>query len=831
MPTGTGESEAMYARVFIDSSSVASDRIYEYRVPDELCEAIRPAMRVGVPFGAGNRHTQAFVVSLSEESEFDPEKIKSISYIADTEPAVPDYLADTAVFLHDRYFAGYGEAVRVIVPSMDKLKRKVTYRLADDICREDFISSVSENDSALAEKLHSVFSDGRERSLSTLKSRPDLSSERLVPVLSVLKKKEMITVREEFIPEHSDRYDEYISLSGGCDNPLEDYLMIVGKKALKQREIITYLYEQNSPVKRSELLKNTASSASSLDSLIENNLVISEKKLRRYADDAHYQLKPPPVLTDEQAAAMDIFLSEPDGSRFLVYGVTGSGKTDLYFEMFDTVLRKGRQCLLLVPEISLTPQMMRRVRERFGNSAAIMHSRLSQTEKLIEYQKIKKGEAKIVLGARSALFMPFQDLGIIVIDEMHETSYKSSGSPRYDAVETAEFIASRTGATLVLGSATPTTEVYYRAMQGEFTLITLKNRISGSVLPKVEMVDMRDELRHGNRSPISDLLREKIQDRLERGEQVLLFLNRRGYNTYVFCRSCGHIEMCPNCAVSLTTHASSSTMQCHYCGYTKSIPHVCPECGSEKIRFMGTGTEKIQQAVAEMFPSARIMRLDADTAAGKNMQTILEDFSRGAGDILVGTQMIVKGLDFDSLTLVGIILADSSLNFPDINAAARTFQLTTQAEGRAGRRDMQGEVVLQTYKPESPTLVYASLHDFEGFYSYDIDFRRENDYPPFSEIVGFFCACEDEERCEADSQLVHDRIEYLMKKYAGNEKVTLYRSAPAFIQKLKNKHIRHVIIKVEPQGRFLKVLRKYYDSIRKGLASYVYVEISPVTLL
>ena len=821
----------LYAKVFIDSSSVASDRIYEYRVPDELCDAIRPAMRVGVPFGAGNRHTQAFVVSLSEESEFDPERLKSISYIADTEPVVPDYLADTAVFLHDRYFAGYGEAVRVVVPSMDKLVRKVAYRICPGCGLSEFVSAAGMEDAPLAEGIFAALSDGKERSLGTLKNRPGLSSGRLIPVLSVLKKKNLIEVREEYIPKNSERYDEYISLSGGCDNPLEDYLMIVGKRAVKQREIVTLLYEKNSPMLKSELLKAAGASAQSLESLVENNLVVSEKKLRTYGEDSQWELKSPPELTEEQKAAMDIFSSRSPGSKFLVYGVTGSGKTDLYFEMFDTVLKRGKQCLLLVPEISLTPQMMRRVRERFGNTAAIMHSRLTQTEKIIEYQKIKRGEARIVLGARSALFMPFRELGIIVIDEMHETSYRSSGSPRYDAVETAEFIADRTGATLVLGSATPTTEIYYRTMRGEFTLITMKNRISGSVLPKVEIVDMRSELRHGNRSPISDLLREKIQQRLEAGEQVLLFLNRRGYNTYVFCRSCGHIEMCPNCAVSLTTHASSSTMQCHYCGYTKSIPHICPECGSEKIRFMGTGTEKIQQSVSEMFPSARVLRLDADTASGKNMQKILEDFSKGSGDILVGTQMIVKGLDFDSLTLVGIILADSSLNFPDINAAARTFQLTTQAEGRAGRRDLAGEVVLQTYKPESPTLIYASLHDFEGFYSYDIDFRRENGYPPFSEIVGFFCACEDEEKCVSDSDLVHDRIEYLMKKFAGAEKVTLYRSAPAFIQKLKNKHIRHVIIKVEPGGTFLKVLRKYYDNIRKGLASYVYVEIGPVTLL
>lgn len=818
----------LYAKVYIDSSSQASDRIYEYRVPESLCDAIRPAMRVGVPFGNGNRHTQAFVVSLSETSEFDPSRLKDIVYIADTEPAVPDYLADTAVFLHDRYFAGFGDAVRTIVPSADKLKRRVSYILDPSCTKEEFLRGP---DREIREALWNALSPGRELALSTLKTKSGLVTDRLIPVLSVLKKQGCIVSNEEFIPEHSDRYDDYISLSGTEDNTLDDYLMIVGKRAVKQQDIVRYLYEKKEPVLKSELLRETQASSQSLESLLENNLVLSEKKLRILKDDTEYERKAPPPLTEDQAAALDKYLSMPQGSKFLVYGVTGSGKTNLFFEMFDDMLRKGKQCLLLVPEISLTPQMMRLVRERFGNTAAIMHSKLTQTERLFEYQKIKRGDARIVLGARSALFMPFRDLGIIVIDEVHESSYKASNSPRYDAIETAEFIAERTGATLVFASATPSTDIYYRAMQGELTLLTLPKRVNGTTMPKIDIVDMREELRNGNRSPISALLKEKITERLEKKEQTLLFLNRRGYNTYVFCRSCGYIEMCPNCSVSLTTHASSNRMQCHYCGYTKPIPHICPECGSDKIRFMGTGTEKIQSEVQQMFPEAKVLRLDADTAAGPAMQNILEGFSKGNGDILVGTQMIVKGLDFDNLTLVGILLADSSLNFPDINAAAKTFQLTTQAAGRAGRREKQGEVIMQTYKPQAPTLAYASVHDFEGFYGYDIEFRRDNDYPPFSEIVGFFCAHEDEGRCITESDILHDRIEKLMNEHGNGEKIMLYNSAPAFIQKLKNKNIRHVLLKVEPNSSFLKVLRENYDNIRKGLASYIYVEISPVTLL
>lgn len=822
----------MYAKVYIDASSAASDRIYEYIIPDSLSEIIKPAMRVGVPFGVSNKHCQAFVVSVCEESEYDPEKLKSIAYIADTQPAVPDYLVKTAVFLRNRYFCSYAEAIRCVLPSGEKLKKNTSYTLTDDMPFDDFSLGLSKENPDSVRALYDIFSQRKEVSLQYIKSKINIDSDELLRLLSLLIKNEKINIHEEFVFENHEQFDEYVSLTSE-ENSLSDYLMIIGKRAVKQRQIVEYLFEKQLPVLKSTLYKETNSTSSSLNSLLENNLVKIIKKQKQYLNDTPLPeteyIKP--QMSEEQQAAYDIYKSKPQGSKFLLYGVTGSGKTNLFFEMFDDMLSKGKQCLLLVPEISLTPQMMRLVKARFKKDVAIMHSKLTPAERYSEYLKIKRKEAKIVLGARSALFMPFKDLGIIVIDEMHETGYKSSNAPRYDAIETAEFISNLTNATLVLASATPTTQTYYESLGGKYELLKLTQRVNGTSLPKVDVVDMRVELREGNRSPISNLLHEKIQDRLDKNEQVLLFLNRRGYNTYVFCRECGYIEMCPNCAVSLTTHASSHTMRCHYCGYTKPIPRICPSCHSEKIKFMGTGTEKIQSAVTQMFPNAKVMRMDADTANGKNVQNILENFAKGCGDILIGTQMIVKGLDFDKLSLVGILLADSSLNFPDINAAARTFQLTTQAAGRAGRRQSQGEVVMQTYKPQAPTLVYASQHDFEGFYAYDIAFRRDMNYPPFSEIIGFFCANISEDKCISETQKLYERIKALADKYKENENITIYEPAPAFIQKLKNKHIRHVLIKHEPNGKFSDILRANYDKIRNGLNSYVYVEISPVTLL
>ncbi len=823
----------MFAKVYIDAAARAADRVYEYVIPPELTDIIKPAMRVSVPFGGGNKLSQAFVVSVEEKSEFDAEKLKYITDAIDAFPAVPDYLVKTAVFLRERYFCSYAEAIRCILPGADKLKKKVSFMLSDG-ANEDTFANVCLNKGVLsqekAKELYSIFSKGKAYTITTLKNRAVLCSEELNGVLAILVKEGELTAEEEFINENKEQFDSYIAL-GSEDNSLDDFLMFVGKRAIKQREIVEYLFKAKEPVLKQKLLEETGASSASLKGLEENNLITTIYRSKQYFE-AEKAIQPAESLplTEEQDKALEKYLSLSMGSRFLLYGVTGSGKTRLFFEMFEDMLNKGKQCLLLVPEISLTPQMMRLVRGRFGDNAAIMHSKLTPAQRYSEFLKIRRGEAKIVLGARSALFMPFKALGLIVIDEQHETSYHSSNSPRYDTIETAEYIASLTGATLVLASATPATATYHAAKQGEYEILTLTKRVNGIPMPIVDTVDMRLELREGNRSPLSRLLQEKITNRLENHEQVLLFLNRRGYNTYVFCRNCGHIEMCPNCDVSLTVHSFSNTMRCHYCGYTKRTPHKCPKCGSEKIRFMGTGTEKIQQEVQNLYPNAKVMRLDSDTASGKDMYAkILGAFAKGEGDILVGTQMIVKGLDFDNVTLVGILLADSSLNFPDINAAARTFQLTAQAAGRAGRRSRQGEVVMQTYKPEAPTLAYAAQHDFEGFYAYDINYRMEMDYPPFSEVIGFFLSHMSEERCTQDSQLLYERIQKLLENCG--ESHTLYPPAPAFIQKIKNKHIRHVLVKVKAKSGINKLLRENYDEITKGMASYIYAEINPVTLL
>ena len=732
----------MIAAVYIDSTSAAVDKVFDYEVPEDLINIIKPAMRVVVPFGKGNKPCQAFVVDTSEHSRPDI-KLKMISRAVDSAPVIPLYLLKLAEYLREEYFCTYNEALRIILSN--------------------------------------------------------------VTASSSVRKK-----------------DEYIAPKSGI--LLSEALEKTRSNAVRQRELLRIIYE-NGSMSRGELSQYAGAGADSLKKLQQLDLIeIYEPEKKQEP------LREKIMLNEDQQSAVQEFLAhvnEPS-AKYLLYGVTGSGKTEVYFKMFEHFVEKGRQCLLLVPEISLTPQMIELTAGRFRAETAVIHSRLTPSERHSAFLKVRSGEAKIILGARSALFMPFSDLALIVVDEEHESSYKSSQTPRYDAVAVANKICGLTGAQLVLSSATPSIESFYKAQNGAYRLLVLPKRAGGSELPKVSIADMRKEMYSGNRTPISNALNAAVSDRLNKGEQVLLFLNRRGHSTYVFCRSCGYTEMCTSCSVALTYHESSSTLICHYCGHKRKVPSVCPECGSEKIKYMGTGTEKIQKQVEAMFPKARVSRLDSDTASKKGVyEEVLGAFSRGESDILIGTQMIVKGLDFRNVTLVGILLADVSLNFPDINSASKTFQLTSQAAGRAGRRGVQGEVIIQTYQPQNQTLVYSSLHNYEGFYAYDIAHRKQFGYPPFTEVLGIFIAHEDESICISDAGKIFEE----MKLTAAQSSAKIYNPAPAYIQKLKGKYIYHILALYDSDSSFKKDLRMRYNGLKKGSASSIFAEVNPVTLL
>ncbi|MBQ8632678.1 MAG: primosomal protein N' [Lachnospiraceae bacterium] len=476
------------------------------------------------------------------------------------------------------------------------------------------------------------------------------------------------------------------------------------------------------------------------------------------------------VLNENQQKICDTICKDYDNglrNTYLIHGVTGSGKTEVYLQTIEHIVAKGRQVIVLIPEIALTYQTVRRFTERFGNRVAFLHSRLSMGERYDQYRLAKEGKLDIMIGPRSALFTPFENLGGIVIDEEHESSYKSEQVPKYHARETAIQLAKMTDACVILGSATPSLESYEKAQQGEYVLLELKQRAKNAKLPEVEIVDLKEEMAAKNRSMFSRALQQEMAERLKRGEQTMLFLNRRGYSGSVSCRSCGKPIMCPHCSVSLTLHYDQ-TLHCHYCGHTIPMPDKCPECGSPYIAAFGTGTQKVEEAVKKLFPQARVLRMDADTTKEKeSYEKILSSFANEGADILVGTQMIVKGHDFPKVTLVGIIAADLSLNVSDYRSSERTFQLLAQAAGRAGRDELPGKVIIQTYQPEHYSITTAAREDYSGFFRQEMSFRKMMKYPPQAHILAVLCIGRDEAKTEQFCGRVALTAKQFAKEHVG----------------------------------------------------------------
>ncbi len=542
-------------------------------------------------------------------------------------------------------------------------------------------------------------------------------------------------------------------------------------------------------------------------------------------------------LSPEQRRIVEEITADLDAGKpgiYLVHGITGSGKTEVYMHTIEEVVKRGRQAIMLIPEIALTYQTLLRFYRRFGDRVSVMNSTLSPGEKYDQCERAKRGEIDVIIGPRSALFTPFPRLGLIVLDEEHESSYKSESSPKYHARETAAQLARMHGASLVLGSATPSLEAYYRASIGEYRLFTLKERLTGGVLPKVYTVDLRQELREGNRSIFSRKLQELLADRLRKGEQSMLFLNRRGYAGFISCRACGHVMKCPHCDVSLSEH-QNAVLVCHYCGYSEPKPRLCPKCGSRYISGFRAGTQQIEQKLRELFPEARILRMDADTTRKKDSyEKILASFANEEADVLIGTQMIVKGHDFPKVTLVGVLAADLSLSVGDYRAGERTFQLLTQAVGRAGRGALPGEAVIQTYQPEHYAVVYAANQDYEGFYNEEILYREMSGYPPVSHLLAVQVFAASEENGKQLAERMANVVKSIVEEEApAGGRLLLIGPAPASIGKI-NDVFRYVLyIKNGDYDRLVRVKDALEEALgRQGLKQEtVQFDFDPVNTL
>ena len=581
-------------------------------------------------------------------------------------------------------------------------------------------------------------------------------------------------------------------------------------KSEKQIRTLRFLLE-NGDALVSDIEMFADSSRAVVNTLCKNGYVeIAQKKIDRDPfEGKNIERTEKLKLTKEQQEAFDTICDSMDDmlfSEFLIFGVTGSGKTEIYLQLIEKTLNENKSSILLVPEISLTPQTVNRFIARFGKeNIAVLHSKLSVGERYDEWNKINEGRAKIIIGARSAIFAPVSNLGIVIIDEEHDSSYKSEMTPRYDAKDIARFIVRENNVPLVLGSATPDLDTYYRAKNEEITLLKLNKRANESDLPEIEVIDLREELAKGNKSMISTRLYEEIENNLKNKKQTILYLNRRGYSTFIMCRNCGYTAKCKNCDINLTYHSNTNKLKCHYCGREENILTECPECGSKQIRYFGTGTQKLEAEINKLFPGASTIRMDVDTVSKKNShEQILDKFKNENIDILIGTQMVVKGHHFPNVTLVGVIAADGSLNIDDFRANEKTFQILTQVAGRAGRGESKGRVIIQTYNPDNFSIECAKKQDYELFYNTEIGMRKQLKYPPFCDIILIGFSSESEKEVQKTANSVH----LYLKNRVINENIgiILYKALPSPIDRIKNRYRWRILIKCKFSDDIINLL-------------------------
>ena len=693
-----------YANIIVDISLDKLDKTFQYAIPSQLREQIHPGVQVDIPFG--KRTLTGYVVEVTEEPEFDVDKIRPLIGIHEGSVPMESQLIEMAAWIRKNYGSTMNQALKTVLP-IKKQTRHVERKTVKLLLNE-----------AQAQQKLALF-----------ESRHYKAKARLL--------RELIAQKEI------------------------DYTMVTQKLNVSAATIRNLQEQQILQIETMTCYRNPV----------------------QHLTQEGYHL----TLNENQTQVVDRITEDMDSGHpktYLLKGVTGSGKTEVYMELIAHVLAAGRQAIVLIPEIALTYQTVMRFYNRFGDRVSIMNSRLSQGERYDQYERAKAGEIDIMIGPRSALFTPFERLGLIIIDEEHENSYKSETSPRYHAREVAIERARMNQATVVLGSATPSIDSYYMAQTGRYQLLEMTQRVKNQALPTCEVVDLRQELRDGNRSILSKRLQELMEDRLEKKQQTMLFLNRRGVSGFISCRACGYVVKCPHCDVSLSQHAGGR-MVCHYCGYEERQPKVCPSCGSKYLGGFKAGTQKIEMLVKQRFPQARVLRMDFDTTRTKDSyEKILQAFASQEADILIGTQMIVKGHDFPNVTLVGVLAADMSLHVADYHAAERTFQLLTQAVGRAGRGQLPGQAVIQTYDPEHFAIQTAKAQDYESFYQHEIAYRKMMHYPPIWNMLLVHCMGKNEQITQQTAQLMADKLQSAIKR--SNRPVLLVGPADATIAKVND---------------------------------------------
>jgi len=804
----------LVAEIALNDATYAYDKLYTYAVPVDLHKKANAGCRVIVPFGKGNSKKQGIIFRIKEA---ELKGLKNLLSVIDEKPILSDELLRLCEYLKESVFCTYYDAVHIMLPA------GLNYRLVNFYSANTEFAHTSLLSEQEAEIYNYLLNNG-EKSQDIILNDFGIEKE----ALDLLCEKEAVIKNSTAKRKMGDATQKWVRITDSVD--IESV-----KLTPRQREVAELALAAGA-VSVKEICYFTGVSASVIEGLIKKEILISfEKQVFRSPKNISPVAEKTEInLTKEQQTAYEGLKKDYEsekGETALLYGVTGSGKTQVFLKLADAVIADGRGVIVMVPEISLTPQLISIFTSRYGNKIAVFHSAMSMGQRMDEWQRIKEGKAVIAVGTRSAVFAPFSDLGLIIIDEEQEHTYKSEKTPRFHTRDVARIRTAYHKGLLCLASATPSLESYTAAKNGKYSLYRMKNRYGNAILPSVETVDMKAELLSGNNGVLSVRLYDAVQNALNEGQQAIILLNRRGHNTYVSCAECGNVATCPNCSVSLTYHSANRRLMCHYCGYSESVTGKCPACGGEHMKFLGLGTQKAEEEIAKLFSGANILRLDADSTVSRDSYSnYLSAFSKGEYDILLGTQMVAKGLDFPNVTVVGVLGADSAMYSEDYRSYERTFSLLTQVVGRAGRGDTPGVAIVQTVNPESELILQAKNQDYDTFYNDEILTRKLMIYPPYCDICVVGTGSVTRDNAQNGIDRIFAEIKRLISEEYSDIKLIILGPAPYAIPKVNNKYRYRIIIKCKNNQRFRELLRKAI-SVKLSQDTSVSVDFNPETMI